>query len=236
MTRRRVTIWVVVLAVLIGLVVGADRLAHRAVQNFVAEQLQSELGLDAAPTVKIGGFGFLNQVIRQRFSTIEIGAGEIDPAGAIPVSQLKVVVRDVAASDFFQTLVAEELTGTTRLDYAALAELTPAQLSYAGTDAQGRGRVKVEIGRDLFGRKVTATLSGVPELDTAKQTLIVVDPQVTVGGVPVPEAVAKTWFDTIFPPIPIAGLPLDLKLSAVSATAEGIDATVTGQRVTLTQG
>ena len=59
-------------------------------------------------------------------------------------------------------------------------------------------------------------------LDEPAQTVSLADPTVEVAGVTLPEVVAESLIKAIVRPIPLEGLPLDLRVSSIDTRDDGL--------------
>ena len=72
MTGRRLTALVVVVAVLLGLALLADRVAVGVAEDRVATEIATRTGLPGTPDVEIAGFPFLTQAMAGRYDDVRI--------------------------------------------------------------------------------------------------------------------------------------------------------------------
>ena len=120
--RKLLITLVVVLALLVGLDFGAKAFA----ENEAAAQIQKH-GFPKKPTVLIGGFPFLTQVITRHFDQVTIKASGI-PEGPITISKLNVVADNVHLNSSFNGGTAGPLHGTILIGLGAIGDV----LSVAG--------------------------------------------------------------------------------------------------------
>src|ERR1700754_2425310 len=67
---------VVILLLLIGGVIAADRLGVRMAEDEIAKQVASQYRLDTRPDVNIHGFPFLTQAVGGTYDRIDVSLGE----------------------------------------------------------------------------------------------------------------------------------------------------------------
>lgn len=133
---RKVLIgFLVLLLVLAGLLVVADRVAAGVAERAIADQVRQEIAKQdaqsAAPQVEVGGFPFLTQVLDGRYERISIQLTDVrgDVQGdAVEVPKLDVDARNVTASlDTLRSgrgdVVAESVDGRGTVTYESLAKL-----------------------------------------------------------------------------------------------------------------
>jgi hypothetical protein len=214
---------------LAALVVGADRLAAGIAENQVSARLQSQLGTSLAPKVDIEGFPFLTQIIGQKLTSVHVVANDVTKTGTpgVSLANVDVRLRGLTSPDRFQTFNAERADGSATQDYATAERLVNLPLAYAGEN-----RVKISLQTKLVALPVKAEIVGRPDVNEADQTFTLADPQITMGGLDVPEATAKALLDSLVKPVPINGVPFGLSVSEITAQSDGLDAVVLGDDVT----
>lgn len=229
---KGVAVTTVTLALLGGGAVVGDNLARSEVENRVARQVQTELGLAEAPTVELGGVPFSAVFITHRLPTARLSAAELP----LEISGQQVVVDDV-------TVVAQELTvdgdritiGSGRADgrigYPALTRLAGVPVE-AGSDL---GRVQVSYTAELFGQELVALVSAVPVLNDGRDRLLLSQPQIQVAGFPLSDEVAQRIMDELVAPIDLE-LPYGLVAESLAADASGVNVAITAQDFLVPQG
>jgi hypothetical protein len=142
---RKALIWIVaILAVLVAVDFGAKAFA----EHEAAAQIQKQ-GFPKKPSVAIGGFPFLTQVITRSFHQITISSSDI-PEGPIKITSLNVVAQNVKLNSNFQSGTAGPLNGTINISLGAISGF----LSDAGPLAgflgggSGGGLKIVAVGND----------------------------------------------------------------------------------------
>jgi hypothetical protein len=225
----------VVLLVLVllggGLYLG-DRYAEQRAERETAAQLQAQLGTPNAPAVDIQGRPFLTQVVARSVGTVRIVADDVPPTGdgALPVAHADLVLTDVTSTDWFATMTISHAEGTARIDYPALQAVAGAPLTYVGN-----GRLQIVNTATVLGREVQAEITGRPQLDAAAQSITLTDPEIKVAGVELPEFTADALLRALLKPIPVTGIPLDLRLSSIDPQDGGLYAGVVGDSIPITR-
>jgi hypothetical protein len=219
-TGRKVIIWiVVVLALLIGLDFGARAFA----ENEAAIQIQKH-GFPKKPTVLIGGFPFLTQVITRHFDQITIKSGGI-PAGPVTVSRLNVVADNVRLNSRFNGGTAGPLHGTITIGLGAVGEALAAAGKVGKSITGGSSALKISSvgGREVKGSLIAAggffKWSATWQVQNAGAHEILLRLVGTSGGVP------SGLLGNIS--IPLSALPAGLRLvGGLNSSSGGITAHV----------
>lgn len=232
--RHPLLVLLVVLVVLAGLFVAADRIVAGVVERQVASRLQTELASVETPDISVDGFPFLTQAVAGDLSAVHVVADGINtapgqPDGAVQVTHTDLRLTDVRSPDWYKTVSAGSVEGTAELGYAAISGLAGFGVAYGG-----EGRVQVKVEQTVLGVSVDATVTGALSVDQAAQTLTITDPQVSVAGVPVPNTVTRAIVAIVVKPIPLAGIPLDLKISSITPTEANVVVGITGSDIQLT--
>src|SRR5215470_16224937 len=113
---------VIVLILLIGLVIAADRIGLWVAQDQIAKEVASQYDLDHNPKVQIKGFPFLNQALSGRYGEIDVTVGDVTQLG-VHLSDTVVTLKGVDAplSDALHgdssQMVADTATSTATVSY-----------------------------------------------------------------------------------------------------------------------
>lgn len=195
----------IVLAILLGLLVVADRVAVVAAQSVVASRIQSDQGLSKQPGVTIHGFPFLTQALAGRYGRVTLQVQDLRDR-AVPVQRLTVDLHGVhvplgaVISQRLSRVPIDRATATLLLSYADVnSYLGGHHLSVSeGAD----GEVTVTGSVTVAGHTASASASG--RVDIQGNDLVV-----TVGhGLDVT--------------LPLGGLPFRIALVGAKATKAGI--------------
>jgi hypothetical protein len=236
---RRITVVFVVLLVLVGgLLVAADRVAAYAAERTVAREAKQELAaqqISAAqdPVVHVSGIPFLTQVVRGKYQKITIDVVRPSAQG-VTLDDLFVVATGVNASTGALLhgtgeVTADTVTGTARLNWDSATKLIDLS-QYGGTGATVSalpdGQVQIKAPVTIGSVSATLIATGTIEIvgDAAKVHVNKVD--VVGGGVPPALAQAlggikqQLSFTVRIPP-----LPYHLKVQSVQARPEGVTIT-----------
>ena len=216
---RFAIVFVVVAAVLAVVFYGADAYAHRRVEREVATQLQSELGTPQPPSVDVAGRPFLTQVAGRKLGEVHLVADDVGQTNgsALPIQHVDLTLHDVTTTDWWKTMNVARAKGTALVGYDALKQAAGTPLTYTGD-----GRFRIEGTQQLYGLAVNATITGRLTLDAGKQTVSLADPTVVVSGYTLPDVVAQQLIKAVVRPIPIEGIPFDLRVDSIDAKDDGL--------------
>lgn len=211
----------VILALLLGLAVVADRVAVRYAEGRVAAQVQEKGGLAGRPQVDIAGFPFLTQAVAGRYDLVRIALtaaalgqpegtrADVDLHGVhVPLSKV--------VSGSVQQVPVDRIDGTATLSYALLSsKLGP------GTTLRREGdKLRVTRTVEVLGEQVPLTAVGTVRLDGSD--LVVDVEQASGAGVDIPAWLvrqASAAFDLRYP---VPQLPLGLRLTSVTPGQDGV--------------
>jgi hypothetical protein len=250
---RALRILLIVVVILGGLFVVADRVAVYFAEDEAASKLKTTENLAATPDVSIKGFPFLTQVASGELDDVEVGiknyeaktAGTSTGTGGsgtatsttIRIDDLKAHMKGVTFSGDYSSATANSATGTATIAYNELlraAAPKPTEILH-GITAQvvgladgGNGKIKVDV-------KVTAV--GTSQVYPVLSTVTVEGNRVKVHADNLPKLVV----DIADPQIrsitdfqqTIDELPGGVKLDSVRAAKDGVDITVKGSNVRL---
>lgn len=221
----------VVAALLVGGLAVTDRYIHGRVQEQVANQLQAQLGTPQAPQVTIEGFPFLTQVAAGSISRVHLVADQVgrDVQSSVVIGHVDLYLTDVVSQDRFATMTVSHAEGTALLDYAEVQSLSSVPLIYVGG-----GRFQVDTATTVFGQQVKAKVTGGLALNSSDQTVSMTDPTVQVGDVTLPQIASDALIKAVIKPVPITGVPFDLRLTSIDAQDDGLHAGVVGDNIPVT--
>src|SRR3954452_1263679 len=114
---------VIVVLVILGLLVVADRVALAAAEHVVAGRIQTDQGLSQRPDVTIHGFPFLTQALSGRYDQVTVHVKGLRDR-TVPVQKLTVDLRGVhvplgaVTSGHLSRVPVDHATATILLSYA----------------------------------------------------------------------------------------------------------------------
>ncbi|MEU1605804.1 DUF2993 domain-containing protein [Micromonospora matsumotoense] len=244
--RRRGRRWLVVLVVLVlilgGLLVVADRVAAGLAERAIADQVQQEVAKQdassAPPQVDVGGFPFLTQVVDGRYERISIVLTDVQGSvegNAVSLPRLDVDARNVRASlDTIRSgqgeVVAETVAGTGTVTYDSLAKLLDRPGLKLG---EQNGKLAVTAPVDILGQKLTVTgTADVTVADNGKVALKFSDLNAQgLPNVPLARTLLNNYARGISVDVPLPALPFQLNVRKVEPRPEGLTVTADAKDV-----
>jgi hypothetical protein len=220
---RPVGCLVTAVVVLAGLAVVGDRLAEEVAENRLADEAETELG--TRPTVEIGGFPFLTQLVARRLGEVQVNAPNVAEQG-VEVQNVQLLFKGVDIESSTQARV-ETATGSGVVAFSTLqqaADQVGVQLGRSGSQIRATGTVEV------FGRDVDVTAIG--SLSVTDNTLVFAPKEFSAEGVPagVTDAIAgevgSAWNIRLQ-----VGLPAGVQLDSVRLVDEGVDVRLSGSNL-----
>jgi hypothetical protein len=207
---------VIVLLVILGLLVVADRVALAAAERVVAGRIQTDQGLSARPDVTIHGFPFLTQALSGRYDQVTVHVRGLRDR-TVPVQKLTVDLRGVhvplgaVTSGHLSRVPVDRAAATILLSYADVNSYLGGH--HLSVSQGGNGEIKVTGSVTVAGHTVSASASG--KIDVRGSDLVV--------------AVGQGLDFTI----PLGGLPFRIALVGAKATKAGIEVSATASGLVL---
>ena len=215
--------WLVALLVLAGLLVAADRLAVRAVEDAVATRLATAGGLTATPDVDVRGTPFLTQAVRGRYDDVAVLAADV-PVGDLRFSRFEAQLRglEVPLSDAVrgdvQQVPVEALTGRAVLSYEQLTSAVADRGLRVSSAGDGRARVTGSV--RVLGRTLEASAVSTAVLEGS--TVVVTAERFEVGSAAADAVLSRALGNRLDFRVDIGSLPYGLQLTGLTAAAEGV--------------
>lgn len=225
---RPAIVLTLVVLVIAGLLYGGDRLTRSLVEDRVAVRVQIDLATVEQPAVNITGFPFLVQALSGSIDAAHVSADHLGATDerTLAVEHLDLELTGLSSNDRYRTITAARAEGTARISYPTLQTVAGVPVSYVGD-----GRIEITVNTQVLTADIQARVVGQPQLNVTDQTVTLGDPKVTVGDIEIPDFTAKALLTTMIKPFPVTGIPFGLKLSAITAGADGVDAVVMGTDV-----
>ncbi|MGY2128830.1 LmeA family phospholipid-binding protein [Blastococcus sp. SYSU DS0617] len=211
----------VVVLLLAGLGLLADRVAVGIAEDRVAEELAGTGGLVGTPEVDIAGFPFLTQVFAGRYEDVRVAfdAEELpQPEGtraSVSLQGVQVPLSAVLAGSVTEVPV-DRIDGVATLSYDRLA----AEIG-AGTTLVPEGDgLRIERSVELLGRTLPVSAAGTVALEDDE---LVIDVDRARGaGVEIPAFLVDRVSDLLDLRYTVPDLPFGLQLTGVAPAADGV--------------
>ncbi|SCL40349.1 Protein of unknown function [Micromonospora pallida] len=232
----------VLLLILVGLAVVADRIAAGVAEDAIADQVRQELTQQDAsaqpPEVEVGGFPFLTQVLDGKYERITIRLRDVQgtvEGNSVNLPELDVDARGVSASlDTIRSgqgeVVAERVDGTGTVSYDSLA----AVLDRPGLKlGEKDGKLTVTAPVDILGQKLT--VNGTAEVKVNEQGKIALSfsdlDAEGLPNVPMARVLLNNYARSISIDVPLPDLPFQLTVREVRPLPEGLAVTADAKDV-----
>jgi hypothetical protein len=208
-------------AVLLGLLVVADRTAEGWAERYVADLLVEQAGLAAPPEVDARGFPFLTQAIGGRYDEARISL-TAEQLGQPEGTSADIVLRGVHVplsgmiSASVEEIPVDRIEGTATLSYALLSEQLGAdtELTRAGDG------LRITRTVELLGQPVRLTATGQVSLEG---NVLVADVQEASGaGLEIPGFLLDRAADLLDLRYSVPALPFGLRLTGVAPADDGV--------------
>jgi LmeA-like phospholipid-binding len=220
--RTAVIALIAVIVVLVGLDFGGRALA----ENMMASQIQHQ-GFPKKPSISIGGFPFLTQVISRDFTDVHLSSSNITE-GPLEIASVSATMNGVHVNASFKSGTIDRLTGTIDVTFTALANAMTSQagglaraLGSAGLTLTQAGPHEVKATLDLLVTSGTAVWQVTPTGHNEINIHLVSSNGLTSG-------LLGSIGDIN---VPLPSLPLGLSVQSVSVTPNRVVGTVTGHNV-----
>jgi hypothetical protein len=218
---KALVVLLVIVAVVLGTGLLADRAVERWAEGYVADQLTEQAGLAGTPEVDVRGFPFLTQALEGRYEDVRISltADELgQPEGtdaAVRLVGVHLPLSTVLSGDVREVPV-DRIEGTATLSYALLSEELGGD-STIGPDGDG---LRVTRTVELLGYTLPLTASGTVSLDGDE--LVIDVEQATGAGVELPGFLVDQASDLLDLRYQVPALPFGLQLTSVTPAAGGV--------------
>ncbi|MFJ8542980.1 DUF2993 domain-containing protein [Streptomyces sp. NPDC093586] len=242
---RALRILLIVVVILGGLFVIADRVAVNFAEGQAADRLRTTENLPSTPDVSIKGFPFLTQIAGGELDEVEVGiqdyeAATGDGAEKIRIDDLRAHMKGVEFSGDFSSATAATATGTATIGYDELLKAARSQptevapgvtAKVLGLSDGGNGKIKVSLQATVLGNALPEPVDVLSSVKVKNDKVeVVADGLPTVGGKEFAESRIRAITDF---QQTIDELPGGIKLDKVEAARNGVEITVKGSGVKL---
>jgi len=221
----------IVLIVLAGLLVAADRIGVVVADHEIAGKIQTAYDLPAKPSVSVKGFPFLTQVASGHYSDIQVSVGQLT-TDKVTVDHLVAQLTGVHAplgdllGNHPQDITAAQVSGTATVPFSSVRSRLPAgvTLSQDGSAVRLAGTVK------YLGLSVPVTADA--KLSPSGAGIAVIPTRITVanGGSALSSLISGAFRFVI----PVTGLPLHLVVKSVNVVNGGVQVSAAATNVAFT--
>jgi hypothetical protein len=228
MRGRGIRILLILVVVLGGLFVAADRVALSYAQSKAAEKIQRSQGLADKPDVSIKGFPFLTQVMDKKLDEVTVtftGLQTTSDSGSLRVAKL---TADGHGVHLGGDLMSGQVT-------SAVADASNGiTVSYGGQDSSGKGRLKVtgSVDLPLVGTQQVSVMSHVV-IKNGDAVQLHADGMPSIMGIELPVSAEQLVRQQTDFGGQLSGLPSGIKLDSAEATPDGLRVSLSGSNVKL---
>jgi len=212
--RRALIIFLVTLAVLVGLFVIADRVAVRFADNEFATQIQKQ-GFSSKPQVSIEGFPFLTQVAAKQFNDVQITANN-ERVGPVTVDNIHATLGNIKLTSGWTSGTVGSINGTGLITFGSLSKASPVSIGKITRVSNNEAKLTVTLG----GLVSTSAVARVTRVGDRIDVNVI-----SAGGIPASQLGLGNFS------IPLPNLPMGMTLQSVSVTNQGLLVSITGHNV-----
>jgi hypothetical protein len=222
---------IVLLVLAVAGLIGADRLIKGRAETEVARQVAAQYRLTERPEVRIDGFPFLTQALGGEYERITVDIGDYTQQG-VTVRELEIVLNGLNAplSDLLKgdqrNIRARTATASGVIPYEVLQE----QVAANGVQKVSRKGDDVLLEGTFSFLGVPAPIGVSVSIEPTAQGIVITPETVQSGGIEVPLALLKRNLTTT---VPVTGLPMGSRITAVEPVDAGLRVTGTAQDVDL---
>jgi hypothetical protein len=227
----------VVLIFVVAVLLFLDRVSVYVAQNSVASKLTNYAQFDDKPTVRIGGFPFLTQVVQGKYDNVEVKS-EAVTVGNVQKARFDVHLRGMslplskAFGGHVDSVPVHQVQGTVELSYADLSRISEVPgltFSRAGNSLRVTGSINVPVVGTIGPVSITASTAVVSGgLKIGVQAL-------QIAGSTVAGATLSAVNDILDSAITLPRLPFGLNVTTVSVDDYGLVIHGAGTNVVLRQ-
>ncbi|MFJ4711638.1 DUF2993 domain-containing protein [Streptomyces sp. NPDC088785] len=239
---RALRILLILVVILGGLFVIADRVAVHIAEGEAADRIRESEGLASTPSVSIGGFPFLTQVADGTLDDVEVGIDDYEAKnadGSIRIADMDAHMHGVKFAGDYSSATAASATGTATVSYAELRKA----VRRAGPARVGPGISAQIDGLAYAGdHKIRLTIAFQTPLGTLRPTVTsavgVTDGKLTARADSLPKVGSFDLGESTLRGVTdfrqaIDNLPAGIELDKVEAGEDGVEISVTGSDLRL---
>jgi len=244
---RALRILLIVVVILGGLFVIADRVAVGFAEDKAADRIKTNEGLTSTPDVSIDGFPFLTQVAGGELDDVKIGiktyeaatGGAGNAAAKIRIDDLSAEMHGVVFNGDYSSATANSASGTASIAYDELLKTARSEpvavgpgvtAKVVGLSDGGNGKIKVQVEATVLGTKLPQPVAVLSSVSVDGDTVKVHADSLPKLGVELAEGRIRAITDF---QQKIDELPGGIQLDKVEAAPNGVEITVKGSDVQL---
>jgi len=221
---------VVLLILLVGGLIAADRIGVRVVQDEIGKRIAAQHGLQRQPEVTIHGFPFLTQAIGGEYDQIDVLIDEYTEQN-VTVTGVRVEMHGVRAplsevmSGNTANVTARTATASAVIPYDAIQREAPDEvrrIAASGTE------LKVDLAGTIAGIPLNGT--AIVSVAATSEGVRITPRSIGTGGVQIPVNLLQqrlAWT------VPVRDLPVGSRISQVQVTPSGLRVGATAENVNL---
>ncbi len=217
---------IVLFAVVVVLLIGADRIALLVAESQIASRVQKSQGLDSHPDVSIKGVPFLTQVIRGRYREVDVSVRNVTQNG-LTVDRVSVRAHGVSVplskvfSGSVHEVPVERADAVVMLGYDNLNAYLTSQLGAVLRVSESQGTLKL-TGTLPFPPRVSLSVKAKIEVSGDSITLRPASLDQVLAAVPASLKVRSRAEQFFTVKLPISQLPFGIRLQTAVVTPAGV--------------
>ena len=221
---------VIVLLLVAGALVAADRLGESYASNLIAQHLTSELHLSQSPKVDIPDVPFLTQWASGDYREIDITIPSVT-AQSVTVDDVHATVKDVHTKPFLTrgSDVGSATAGSVDLNGVVPFSAIPLPSGFTAT-ASGSD-LKVSGSISVLGNSIP--VAATENVSLQGSTVVFKPTSIEAGSGGLQLDVTGALSRQLTLSVNVAGLPLGVHITGVAVGSSGLQATAQGQNVSL---
>jgi hypothetical protein len=216
----------ITVAVLVLLLVAADRIGDAVAERYAADTIQSSQHLPNRPGVDITGFPFLTQLATGNFDDIIVSDNEL-PLGsaAVKLSTIRISLHHVHVARDLSSVHADTADAVATMSYADLGRaLGGVRVRYIG-----EGRIAASKSITIAGHTVRGGVSASPRL---LGTALAFGSDRFSGLGPLIQQAAPILRKIFDLRIPLDAIPFDITVRSLDAGPNGLEMALVGHNLT----
>lgn len=219
----------VLLILLIGGVIAADRIGVRVAQDEIGKQVAAQYNLQQQPEVTIHGFPFLTQAIGGEYDQIDVKLGQWTERG-VTVGDVTIEMRGVnapladVASGNANSVTARSATASAVIPYAVIKARAPKEVKSIAAKGDN---LQVDLSGAIAGFPLSG--SAVVSVKPSAKGIVITPVSGGLAGLPQLPAVGQLVSWTV----PVANLPVGSRISEIQPTPDGLRVAATANNLRL---